>query len=131
MTSYSMHFMCFQTSYIYKWNHIMWAALVAQTVKNLPAMRETGVGSLGQEDPLKKGMLPTPVLLPGEFHRQRSLVVYSPWGHKESDRTERLIHTYVILSILMQECIQIIFLRCIHIDLCKLATFKLLYWIPW
>ena len=33
---------------------------------------------------------PTPVLLPGKFHGQRSLVGYSPWGHKESDRTERL-----------------------------------------
>ena len=33
-----------------------WASLVAQTVKNLPAMLETQVRSLGQEDPLEKGM---------------------------------------------------------------------------
>ena len=33
---------------------------------------------------------PTPVLLPGKSHGQRSLVVYSPWGRKESDTTERL-----------------------------------------
>ena len=33
---------------------------------------------------------PTPVLLPGKFHGWRSLVGYSPWGHKESDMTERL-----------------------------------------
>ena len=33
---------------------------------------------------------PTPVLLPGESHGQRSLVGYSPWGHKESDTTEPL-----------------------------------------
>ena len=32
----------------------------------------------------------TPIFLPGEFHGQRSLVGYSPWGHKESDKTERL-----------------------------------------
>ena len=32
----------------------------------------------------------TPVLLPGEFHGQRSLVDYSPWGSKESDTTEGL-----------------------------------------
>ena len=32
------------------------ATLVAQTIKNLPVMRETGVRSLGQEDPLEKGM---------------------------------------------------------------------------
>ena len=30
----------------------------------------------------------TPVFLPGEFHGQRSLAGYSPWGHKESDTTE-------------------------------------------
>ena len=33
---------------------------------------------------------PTPVFLPGEFHEQRSLVGFSPWGHRESDTTERL-----------------------------------------
>ena len=33
---------------------------------------------------------PTPVLLPGKFHGQRSLIGYSPWGCKESDMTERL-----------------------------------------
>ena len=38
-----------------------WASLVAQTVKNLPAMWETWVQSLGWEDPLEKGMQPTPV----------------------------------------------------------------------
>ena len=34
----------------------MWAFLVAQTVKNPPAMQETWVLSLGQEDPQEKGM---------------------------------------------------------------------------
>ena len=42
-----------------------WAYLVAQMVKNLPAMWETQVQSLGQEDSLEKGMEPTPVFLPG------------------------------------------------------------------
>ena len=42
---------------------------VAQTVKNLPAMWETQVRSLGQEDPLEKGKATiTPVFWPGEFH---------------------------------------------------------------
>ena len=49
----------------------------------LPAMQETRVRSLGQEDPLEKGMLPIPVFLPGEFHGQRSLEGYNSWGHKE------------------------------------------------
>ena len=35
--------------------------------------------------------LPTLVLLPGEFHGQRTLVGYSSWGHKESDMTEQLM----------------------------------------
>ena len=44
-----------------------YAFLVAQMVKNLPAMQETHVPSLGWEDPLEKEWLPTPVFLPGKF----------------------------------------------------------------
>ena len=50
----------------------------------------TQVQSLGQEDTLEKGMATTPVFLPGEFHRQRNLVGYSPWGCKELDTTEQM-----------------------------------------
>ena len=60
-------------------------------VKNLPAVQETQVRSLGQEDPLEKGMATTPVFLAGEFHGQRSLAGSSPWNHKESDTTEPLM----------------------------------------
>ena len=38
--------------------------------------------------PWRRKWHPTPVLLPGKFHGQRSLVVYSPWGRKELDTTE-------------------------------------------
>ena len=69
------------------------ASLVAQRVKHLPVMWETQVQSLGREDPLKKEWQPTPVFLLGESQGQRSLVGYSPQGHKESDTTERL-HTH-------------------------------------
>ena len=80
-------------------------------IKCLPTMQDTQVLSLGWEDPLEKEMAthssilawripwtedpcqyscledpmdrgPTPVFLPGESHGQRSLVGYSPWGHK-------------------------------------------------
>ena len=48
-------------------------------------------------------MATTPVFSPGEFHGQRSLVGYNPWGHKESDTTERLhftsLHTVKSFSI--------------------------------
>ena len=60
-----------------------WASLVAQLVKNPPAMWETWVRFLGWEDPLEKGQLPIPVFWPGEFHG-----LYSPQGSKELDTTE-------------------------------------------
>ena len=40
--------------------------------------------------PWRRSWQPTPVLLPGESHGQRSLGGYSPWGHKELDTTEQL-----------------------------------------
>ena len=68
-----------------------WTSLVAQMVKNLPAMQETWVQSLGWEDPLEKVMAThSSTLAPGESHGGRSLVGYSPWGRKESDTAERL-----------------------------------------
>ena len=51
-------------------------------------MQETPVRFLGQEDPLEKGMGTIPVFFPEEFHGQRRLADYSPWGRKESDMTE-------------------------------------------
>ena len=67
-----------------------WASLVAQTIKNLPAMLESQVQFLGQEDALEKGMAITLAFLPEGFHGQRSLAGYSPWGCKELNTTERL-----------------------------------------
>ena len=63
-----------------------WASLVAHLVKNLPAIQETWVRSLGWEDPLEKGKAThTLVFWPGELQG-----LYSPWDHKESDTTEQL-----------------------------------------
>ena len=67
-----------------------WASLVTQLVKNLPAMQETWVQSLGWEDPLERERLPTPVFWPGEFHG------LCPWGRKESDMTEWLSLTFLL-----------------------------------
>ena len=64
---------------------------MAQTVKNLPAMQETQVQSLGQKDPLQESMQPTPVgFFPEEFHGQKRVVGYSSWSCKESDMMEQL-----------------------------------------
>ena len=68
-----------------------YASLVAQTVKRLPTVRETWVPSLGQEDPLEKGMATHSSTLawkiPWTEERSSS---YSAWGRKESVTTERL-----------------------------------------
>ena len=68
-------------------------------VKNLPATpQEAWVQSLGQEDPLRREWQPAPVFLPGEFQGQRSLVGRSPWGHKDSEVTERLTRASQVKS---------------------------------
>ena len=67
-----------------------WSFLVAQMVKNPPAVQETWVQSLGWEDPWRRAWQPTPVFLPGESHGQRSLMGYSPWCCEELDMTEGL-----------------------------------------
>jgi len=57
-------------------------------VKILPAMRETGFSPSTGKITWGREQLPTPVVLPGKFHKQRSLAGYSPWGRKESDMIE-------------------------------------------
>ena len=59
-----------------------WASLVAQLVKNLPAMQDIWVWSLGWEDPLEKEKATHSSILAHEL--------YSPWGPKELDMTEWL-----------------------------------------
>ena len=55
---------------------------MAQRVKHLPAMQESQILSLGQEDPLKKEMAPHSSTLAGESHGRRSLVGCSPRGRR-------------------------------------------------
>ena len=74
--------------------HSYWTSLVTQMASILPAMQDTQVQCLGQEDILEKWKQSTPLLLLGEFHGQRSLVGYSSWGCKESVKTEWLTHTH-------------------------------------
>ena len=64
--------------------------LMAQLVKNPPAMWETWVQSLGWEKPQRRERLPTPVFWPWEFWPWEFHGLYSPWGRKESDMTEQL-----------------------------------------
>ena len=75
-----------------------WASLVAQQVKNQPALQKTWVRSLGWEDPLEKGKANHSGILAWESHGQRKV----PWGRKESDRTEWLSLSLSIFSFLFR-----------------------------
>ena len=71
--------------------HHRWAH-ASKLIKRYPLnmyQQETQVCSLGREDPLEREMaIYSRVVLPGQPHGQRSLEGYSPWSHKELDRTE-------------------------------------------
>ena len=79
-----------QTAVFSSSSAIKWASLVAQMVKNLCAMQETGFEPCVGKMPWRRKWQPTPVFLPGESHGWRSLAGHSPLGHKESDTTETL-----------------------------------------
>ena len=66
------------------------ASLVAQMVKNPPAIQETWVQFLGQEDPLKEEMATHSSILVRRTPGTEKLAGYSPWGHKELHTAERL-----------------------------------------
>ena len=65
--------------------------------------------------PWRRAWQPTPVFLPGEFHRQRSLVGYGPWGSKESETTEATAHKYKW----DQECLWPLWIWCKIFYLCQ------------
>ena len=68
-------------------------------IKNLPAMLETGVRSLGWKDPLDKGMVTHCSILTWRIPwNEEPGRLYSSWGHKESDTTEQLLHSCPWLS---------------------------------
>ena len=52
--------------------------------------------SPGQKIPWRRKWQLTPAFSPGEFHGQRSLAGYSPWGRKESDTTEQLNNSNMV-----------------------------------
>ena len=68
-----------------------WDSLVAQMVKNLPALQEIRFDPWVRKIPWRRKWQPTSIFMPREFHRQRSLVGYSP-DCKELDTVEQLTH---------------------------------------
>ena len=80
------------------------ASLTAQIVKNLHAMQETQIQSLGWEDPWRREWLPTPVFLPGKFHGQRSLVS-TVHGVTALDMTEQLTLSPGSSGVVKEKCV--------------------------
>ena len=80
---------------------------MAHTVKNLSAMQQTWVRSLGQEDPLEKGMATDSSILAWRIPGQKSLAGYNPWGRKELDTIEQLTLTKVVIILLLNEYIKV------------------------
>ena len=74
--------------------HLAAAVGVAQMVKNLPAMWETQVQSLGWEDPLEKGMAAHSSILAGRIPWTKEPGGLSPWGHKETQLKQLGMHAY-------------------------------------
>ena len=70
-------------------------------VKNLPAMQETQVQSLGWKDPLEKEMAIHSSILAWRISWTEEAGGYSPWGCKELDTTERL--TQVQLDVIVKD----------------------------
>ena len=63
---------------------------MGQKVKNLPAIQETGIQSLGWEDPLERGMVTHSSILAWRIPWTEEPLGYGPWGRKELDTTEQL-----------------------------------------
>ena len=112
MVSYILKF-----CYIYIYIH----SLMAQTVKNPPAMQETWIRSLGWEDPLKEGMASHSVFFPGE----------SPWteepGGLQSMGSQRVGHDWVtkhsighIYNFIFSWCVDFFIMNCFCLFLGKL-----------
>ena len=88
----SLLFFCFINCYFtleYSWLR----GFPGGSVGKEPACNAGDAGDMGsipgvRKIPWRRAWQPIPVFLPGEFHGQRSLAGYSPWGHKESDLTE-------------------------------------------
>ena len=93
----------------YKWNHAIVVTLYLAKSLNIVSsifiqiVANGRISSFSEMNNITlyinigEGWQPTPAFLPGEFHGQRSLAGYSPWGCKESDTTKRLSlsHSYV------------------------------------
>ena len=80
---------CFQILCMNILRVLTWSSFICLFIGCLQC-RRPGFDSWIEKIAWRRQWQPTPVLLPGKSHGQRSLVGYNPWGHRELDRTERL-----------------------------------------
>ena len=79
-------------------NGILFSAKIKWVLSSCKRHRKHAFDLWVRKIPCKRKWQPTSVFLPGESHGQRSLAGYSPWGHKQSDRTEMTEHTQKQMS---------------------------------
>ena len=92
-------FVC-KAKIFFTWSFKKRASLVAQRVKNLPAIRRPGFYPWIRKIPWRRKWLPIPVFLPRESHGQRSLASYSPWG-PEKLRQDWVTNTFTLRKSLL------------------------------
>ena len=99
----SLHAVIHTKMHFSVYSHESWTSLVVQMVKNLPAMQEAWVRSLGWDDPLKKGMAIHSSILAWKIPWTEKCEGYSPWDRKKSNTTEQLTHTQyqAVISVLV------------------------------
>ena len=114
--------------FLFQWN---WApslssislvlSLVAQMVKNLPVMKETQFHPWVGKILWRREWLPTPVFLPREFHGQRNLAGYSPWGSQRVGHDWANNTFYLLFAIVLNK----VFLACSFISMSSILIFTI------
>ena len=105
---------------------------MAQRLKHLPTMQETQVQSLGQEDLLEKEMATHSNILAWKIlWTEEPGRLYSPWGCKESDTTERLHYDPITIFLIVRGLFSVglfLFLCFLPIEVLLACVVKLVWW---
>ena len=112
--SHSISCLIFKTSYLI-FKTILWIGLTwwLRWWRICPQCKKPGFNLWVGKIPRRMKWLPTPVFLPGEFHGQRSLVGYSPWGHRV--RHDWTTNTFILWIIeIIHRCIEMMGKNCIE-----------------
>ena len=123
----SMNFLLLKKLYIYIYTHtyiyiyrLPWWFSGKESTCQCRRCRRHGFNPWVRKIPWRRKWQPTPVFLPGKSHGQRNLVVYNPWGHKESDMSEHIHSIFWSQNSLMPWSyilVSLAFLKTCHTDL--------------